>query len=315
MATTEVLVQALEEIIAPLVEADGGELYLVLHEGDEMKLHLAGTCSGCPGAALTSRGVISPTLRAVNPQLRVVVTTGYLIPEGSQRIRAAERMALVALGREAAAHAGRIIEVPARMRGDAVAAAVLATARVEPAHEAALLVLDPLVEVPVHIVEPLVFSPVAAARLGRAGRPQQRIAPFLDQIQARIEVPLRRVTVKLRGRVHVPADVAGSPLVGISIREGTLLASLASCEPLLMLAQTLSGVLAGQLGVVAGQVAVGHHPRLGDRHELDITLSLERRQRGDGHLAGAGAPRLLPFFLPALCQADREASMRGIIRR
>lgn len=93
MATTEALVQALQEIIAPLVEADGGELYLVLNEGEEVKLHLAGTCSGCPGAALTSRGVISPTLRAVNPQLRVVVTTGYLIPEGAERIRATERMA------------------------------------------------------------------------------------------------------------------------------------------------------------------------------------------------------------------------------
>ncbi|MCU0657778.1 MAG: NifU family protein [Polyangiaceae bacterium] len=93
MATKDALVQALQEIIAPLIEADGGELYLVFHENDEVKLHLAGTCSGCPGAALTSRGVISPTLRSLNPQLRVVVTTGYLIPSGAERIQAAERMA------------------------------------------------------------------------------------------------------------------------------------------------------------------------------------------------------------------------------
>lgn len=93
MATTEALVQVLEEIIAPLIEADRGELYLVFLEEDEIRLHLAGAFSGCPGAALTTRGVITPALRTVNSQIRVAVTTGYLIPEGAKRVRAAERMA------------------------------------------------------------------------------------------------------------------------------------------------------------------------------------------------------------------------------
>ncbi len=97
MANTEALVQVLQEIIAPLIEADGGELYLVNHSSDEVKLHLGGTCSGCPGAALTNRGVITPALRTTNPQLRVVVTTGYLIPQGSTRVQAAQRTALTRL--------------------------------------------------------------------------------------------------------------------------------------------------------------------------------------------------------------------------
>jgi len=178
MATNDTLVQALEEIIAPLIEADGGELYLVNHENDEVKLHLAGTCSGCPGAALTSRGVISPTLRSLNPQVRVVVTTGFLIPEGASRIRAAERMAL--LRREAAPHAGRVIEVAPRVRRDRRAAAVLPVPRVEPADELPPLILDPLVEVPVHVVERLLLpAPVAPAALRAAGGPQQRVGPFL----------------------------------------------------------------------------------------------------------------------------------------
>lgn len=93
MTTPEALTQVLQEILAPLVEADGGELYLVSQSNEEVKLHLAGTCSGCPGAALTTRGVITPALRTTNAQLRVTVTTGVLIPAGATRVPAAQRTA------------------------------------------------------------------------------------------------------------------------------------------------------------------------------------------------------------------------------
>lgn len=93
MSHPEALVQLLQEIVAPLIEADGGELYLVSSTPEEIKLHLAGTCSGCPGAALTTRGVITPALRTLNPQVRITVSTGYLIPAGSNRMQAAQRMA------------------------------------------------------------------------------------------------------------------------------------------------------------------------------------------------------------------------------
>jgi Fe-S cluster biogenesis protein NfuA len=93
MANAEALQQVLQEIIAPLVEADGGELYLVSSTPDEVKLHLAGTCSGCPGAALTTRGVITPALRSINAQLRVTVTTGYLVPDNATRVHGEQRTA------------------------------------------------------------------------------------------------------------------------------------------------------------------------------------------------------------------------------
>jgi Fe-S cluster biogenesis protein NfuA len=82
-ATIDQLLKVCTEVIAPLVRADGGELYLVAVEPDQLTLHLAGTCSGCPGAVLTTRGVIEPAVHAVAPSARVVVTNGSKVPEGA----------------------------------------------------------------------------------------------------------------------------------------------------------------------------------------------------------------------------------------
>jgi Fe-S cluster biogenesis protein NfuA len=78
--------QICREILAPLVRADGGEMYLVSLEGDDVRIHLSGTCAGCPGATLTSDKVILPALRTAAPNVRVVVTTGVKIPEGAQKL-------------------------------------------------------------------------------------------------------------------------------------------------------------------------------------------------------------------------------------
>jgi Fe-S cluster biogenesis protein NfuA len=74
------------EIVSPLVKTDGGEMYLVKLEGDDVHIHLAGTCAGCPGAALTGDKVILPALRTAAPKVRLVVTTGVKIPPGAERI-------------------------------------------------------------------------------------------------------------------------------------------------------------------------------------------------------------------------------------
>lgn len=112
MLNAEALLQTLREIAAPLIEADGGELYLVSATSDEIKLHLAGSCSGCPGAALTTRGVIEPTLRSVHPQVRVGVTTGYLIPQGATRLQSARRGALTSSSRPSWGRAAGAAAVP-----------------------------------------------------------------------------------------------------------------------------------------------------------------------------------------------------------
>jgi len=82
-ASIDQLLRICREVIAPLVRADGGELYVVAVEADSLSLHLAGTCSGCPGAVLTSRGIIEPAVHAVAPSARVVVTNGAKVPDGA----------------------------------------------------------------------------------------------------------------------------------------------------------------------------------------------------------------------------------------
>jgi Fe-S cluster biogenesis protein NfuA len=74
------------EVLAPLVKSDGGEMYLVRFDGDDVHIHLAGTCAGCPGASITGDKVILPALRTAMPKVRVVLTTGIRVPEGASRV-------------------------------------------------------------------------------------------------------------------------------------------------------------------------------------------------------------------------------------
>ena len=74
------------EILAPLIRTDGGEMYLVRFDGDDVHIHLAGTCAGCPGASLTGDKVILPALRAAVPKVRIVVTTGVRPPDGAEKL-------------------------------------------------------------------------------------------------------------------------------------------------------------------------------------------------------------------------------------
>ncbi len=86
MTVNEAVLETLRAVVAPLIDVDGGELYVVASQGDEVKLHLAGTCAGCPGATLTTRGVIEPALRRAAPNARVVVTAGAIVPAGATRV-------------------------------------------------------------------------------------------------------------------------------------------------------------------------------------------------------------------------------------
>ncbi|EYF03962.1 NifU family protein [Chondromyces apiculatus] len=85
-ASIDQLLKVCREVLAPLVKADGGELYIVAVEPDHLTLHLAGSYSGCPGVTLTTRGVIEPAVLAVAPSAKVVVTSGARVPEGASLI-------------------------------------------------------------------------------------------------------------------------------------------------------------------------------------------------------------------------------------
>lgn len=84
----EIVERTLREVIAPLVEADGGVLYVVRKPSGGVRLHLAGACAGCPGFRITSNEVIEPALRASGLKGELEISAGWTVPEGAQRVSA-----------------------------------------------------------------------------------------------------------------------------------------------------------------------------------------------------------------------------------
>jgi Fe-S cluster biogenesis protein NfuA len=82
----DALVRVVTDLLAPLIRADGGEVYIVRVDDDGIALHLAGRYAGCPGNTVARRRVIEPALRAVSPSAEVVITSGVLVPDSAQRI-------------------------------------------------------------------------------------------------------------------------------------------------------------------------------------------------------------------------------------
>ncbi len=85
-ATIDQLLKVLKEVVAPLIRADGGEVYIVAVEANHLSLHLAGRYAGCPGAPLVVRGIIEPAVRAVAPTARLEISSGIRIPEGASPV-------------------------------------------------------------------------------------------------------------------------------------------------------------------------------------------------------------------------------------
>lgn len=85
-AAKDEIVRVVREILAPLVHADGGDLYLVSVEDTGVSLHVTGRFSGCPGNTLARRRVFEPPLAAVVPGITVTLTSGPLIPAGAARL-------------------------------------------------------------------------------------------------------------------------------------------------------------------------------------------------------------------------------------
>ena len=75
------------EVLSPLVEGDGGQLWIVAVSPALIQVHLSGTCSGCPGATLAHEHFIAPAVRVTSPTTVVRTTNGAVVPEGARRIR------------------------------------------------------------------------------------------------------------------------------------------------------------------------------------------------------------------------------------
>jgi Fe-S cluster biogenesis protein NfuA len=80
------IVRIVREVLAPLVRADGGDLYLVSIEDTGVSLHVTGRFSGCPGNTLVRRRIFEPPLAAIGPGITVTLTSGPLIPAGAARL-------------------------------------------------------------------------------------------------------------------------------------------------------------------------------------------------------------------------------------
>jgi len=83
----EGVVRTLREVVAPLVEADGGLLYVLRKPSNTgLSIHLGGTCAGCPGVKTTTYDVIEPALRAAGLRGDIDVTAGWIVPTGAERV-------------------------------------------------------------------------------------------------------------------------------------------------------------------------------------------------------------------------------------
>ena len=77
------IVRVLTDVIVPLVGAEGGQIYLVSADSNHICVHLAGQLSGAPGNGLFCRRILEPALHRVAPEVEVVLSAGFQVPEGA----------------------------------------------------------------------------------------------------------------------------------------------------------------------------------------------------------------------------------------
>jgi NifU-like protein len=53
----------IQEVLRPLIQADGGDIALLRTEGDKIWIRLSGMCLGCPGQPYTLARVVEPLLK------------------------------------------------------------------------------------------------------------------------------------------------------------------------------------------------------------------------------------------------------------
>jgi Fe-S cluster biogenesis protein NfuA len=84
----DAVVKMCREVLAPLIETDGGQMFLVAVTADDIHIHLAGTCAGCPGSSFTAETIVKPALLKLAPKSKLKLTTGWRVPEDAERMEA-----------------------------------------------------------------------------------------------------------------------------------------------------------------------------------------------------------------------------------
>jgi Fe-S cluster biogenesis protein NfuA len=80
------VVKICREVLAPLIEADGGQMFLVSITPEDIHIHLAGTCAGCPGSSFTATSIVGPALLKLAPKSKLKLTTGWRVPAEAERM-------------------------------------------------------------------------------------------------------------------------------------------------------------------------------------------------------------------------------------
>ena len=80
--------QTLKEVLVPLLEIEGGELYLVEASKKEVKLHLAGAFAGSPAVDTITRRILEPAIRSALPKAKIIVSSGWQVPPGAEKLSA-----------------------------------------------------------------------------------------------------------------------------------------------------------------------------------------------------------------------------------
>lgn len=66
----------IEDVLRPLIKADGGDIELIKVEGLQIWVRLSGTCLGCPGRPYTLSRVVEPLLKQRLGNEVVVIAEG-----------------------------------------------------------------------------------------------------------------------------------------------------------------------------------------------------------------------------------------------
>src|SRR5215813_14248633 len=64
--------QLLDDQIRPYLQGDGGDLYVIGLEGNQLKVHYQGACGSCPSSISGTLAGIEGLIRQIDPELEVV---------------------------------------------------------------------------------------------------------------------------------------------------------------------------------------------------------------------------------------------------
>ena len=70
--TVEVRVNRAIDKVRPLIQADGGEVWLIRVEDGTAYVQMLGACGGCPASNVTLKGAIEAVVRADVPEITAV---------------------------------------------------------------------------------------------------------------------------------------------------------------------------------------------------------------------------------------------------